>query len=161
MKDYKPFLISSIVVLTFWISAFYFIPKLSYNPEVRGQIGDSFGLLNTLFSGLAFAGIIATIIMQRKELQLQREELELTRKELKKSAEAQDASQRALNLQVQLMTKQAILNAYQTSFSNNLNLLTSKFGTNEQRGKAQQDNTQLLQKIEEIIKDIESTKNSA
>lgn len=47
-----------------------------------GVFGDSFGLLTSLFSGLAFAGLIITIIMQRDELALQREELTLTREEL-------------------------------------------------------------------------------
>ena len=46
-----------------------------------GVFGDSFGLLTSLFSGLAFAGLIITIIMQRDELALQREELTLTREE--------------------------------------------------------------------------------
>lgn len=48
----------------------------------RGTFGDMFGAVNALFSGLAFAGIIFTIFLQRRELQLQRSELEETRKEL-------------------------------------------------------------------------------
>ncbi len=47
-----------------------------------GQFGDSFGVVNALFSGLAFAGVIFAILLQQKELKLQREELELQRKEL-------------------------------------------------------------------------------
>src|SRR5690606_20853252 len=46
-----------------------------------GTIGDMFGSINALFSGLALAGIILTILLQRNELQLQREELKQTRKE--------------------------------------------------------------------------------
>ena len=62
----------------------------------RGTFGDMFGGINTLFSGLAFAGIIFTIFqqhkelkLQSKELQLQRKELELTRNELRDAANAQ------------------------------------------------------------------------
>lgn len=40
-----------------------------------GLFGDSFGILTAVFSGLAFAGIILTVLLQRHELQLQREEL--------------------------------------------------------------------------------------
>lgn len=40
-----------------------------------------FGGITALFSGLAFAGLISTLIMQRQELSLQREELSLTRNE--------------------------------------------------------------------------------
>jgi hypothetical protein len=42
----------------------------------RGQFGDSFGWLNTLFSGLAFAALVATLFMQKNELELQRQDLE-------------------------------------------------------------------------------------
>jgi hypothetical protein len=54
------------------------------NPDwvTRGQFGDMFGAVNTLFSGLAFAGLIYAIFLQRKELELQRDELKLTRTEL-------------------------------------------------------------------------------
>lgn len=56
------------------------IDEISINKS--GVFGDSFGLLTSLFSGLAFAGLIITIVMQRDELALQREELNLTRGEL-------------------------------------------------------------------------------
>lgn len=62
---------------------------LSNEWPTRGQIGDSFGLLNALFSGLAFAGLLYAILLQREELSLQRQELTLTRQELARSAEAQ------------------------------------------------------------------------
>lgn len=48
----------------------------------RGTFGDQFGAVNALFSGLAFAGLIYTIILQRSELELQREELRMTRQEM-------------------------------------------------------------------------------
>lgn len=41
-----------------------------------------FSIIETLFSGLAFAGLVWTVLMQRDELQEQREELKLTRDEL-------------------------------------------------------------------------------
>jgi hypothetical protein len=48
----------------------------------RGAFGDKFGAINALFSGLAFAGLIVTLLYQKEELKLQREELADTRKEL-------------------------------------------------------------------------------
>ncbi len=50
--------------------------------EKKGEFGDTFGALNALFAGLAFAGVIYAILLQQRELKLQREELELQRKEL-------------------------------------------------------------------------------
>lgn len=58
----------------------------------RGTFGDMFGSVNALFSGLAFAGIIFTVLLQRQELQLQRHELKQQREELagqRKQLEAQ------------------------------------------------------------------------
>lgn len=70
----------------------------------RGTFGDMFGAVNTLFSGLAFAGLIYTIYLQSNELSLQRDELKLTREELAKSADAQES-------QVESMLKTAKINA--------------------------------------------------
>lgn len=63
----------------------------------RGQAGDVYGSVNALFSGLAFAGVVIAILLQREELALQREELRLTRGEMKKAADAQNEAQLALN----------------------------------------------------------------
>ena len=51
--------------------------------QLRGVFGDKFGAVNALFSGLAFAGLIITLFLQKSELALQREELQLTREEMK------------------------------------------------------------------------------
>jgi hypothetical protein len=72
----------------------------SLDMEGRGQFGDMFGGLNTLFAGLAFAGIIFTIFLQMKELALQREELRMTRDELKRTAEANEKAANALAEQI-------------------------------------------------------------
>lgn len=48
---------------------------------------DAYGALNTLFSWLAFAGIIISILMQSEELKLQRKELKATRDEFKIQSE--------------------------------------------------------------------------
>lgn len=44
-----------------------------YNGTVgeRGQFGDSFGVLTSLFSGLGFAGVVATIWMQQLQMRSQ------------------------------------------------------------------------------------------
>lgn len=58
------------------------------NVDKAGVFGDSFGALTSLFSGLAFGGIVYTILLQRKELELQRKELALTRKVLVNQVDA-------------------------------------------------------------------------
>ncbi|EGA64943.1 putative phage abortive infection protein [Vibrio brasiliensis] len=73
------------------------ISELSINSS--GVFGDSFGMLTSLFSGLAFAGLIITIVMQRDELALQRQELNLTREELSGQKEEMKAQNATLKVQ--------------------------------------------------------------
>jgi hypothetical protein len=77
-------------VLVLWIATPFAVKYLYSEMPERGQFGDLFGTINALFSGLAFVGIIAAILLQRQELQLQREELTATRVELRRTAEAQE-----------------------------------------------------------------------
>lgn len=76
-------LYASILLVITW-------PINSYSISQAGVFGDSFGVLTSLFSGLAFSGMIITILLQREELSLQREELKENRKEFAKGAEAQE-----------------------------------------------------------------------
>ncbi len=88
----------------------------SPDPDVHrqaylGAIGDSFGALNTLFSGLAFAGIIISIFLQSKELKETREEVKNQGEQLKSQAETMDR-------QLAVMDKQA----FETTFFQMLKL---------------------------------------
>ncbi|ROI09471.1 hypothetical protein EGH90_04040 [Kaistella haifensis] len=90
--DYLYILILLVLVIILWYCSWCWIDNnisneslkiksnLS-NEELRGVFGDKFGAINALFSALAFAGIIFTIFLQKKELKLQREELAETRDE--------------------------------------------------------------------------------
>jgi len=73
--------------------------------EVRAQFGDMFGIVNTLFAGCAFLGLLYTIHLQREELALQRDELKMTREELKAAAESQEKTAISLAAQLREMQK--------------------------------------------------------
>lgn len=80
---------------------------LFVDEEYRGVTGDMFGAVNALFSGLAFAGLIYTITVQRQELALQRaaiemqtEELKMQREETARSADQLEGQKNLLNLQM-------------------------------------------------------------
>jgi hypothetical protein len=111
-----------ILVILLWITTFFIILIFNKYDSNSGVLGDSFGILNALFSGLAFAILIYTMFLQKEELKLQRKELELTRNELKRSAKAQEESQKALTEQVKTMESTSILNAYDTLMNYNINL---------------------------------------
>ena len=77
-----------------------------------------FGAVNALFSGLAFAGIIVALFLQRQDLEMQRdvlnlqmEEIRLQREELARSAVAQEEQVVAVKRQSETLRVTAELNA--------------------------------------------------
>ncbi len=82
--------------------------RMVFGPwESGGLFGDSFGAVNSLFSGLALTGILIALFLQRSELRYHREELMLTR-------EAQETTSMALHQQVEVAQLAARLNALTT-----------------------------------------------
>ena len=72
------------VVLWWWLPEYLTGSYTSYTEiSDKGAFGDTFGTVNALFTALAFVGLITTILLQKKELQLQRHELSLQRQEMK------------------------------------------------------------------------------
>jgi hypothetical protein len=78
-----PLLILLAFVFLVWIAYWIWVSRVYTTEQSRGLFGDMFGGINALFSAGAFAGLIYTVLLQRKELRLQREELIATRQELK------------------------------------------------------------------------------
>lgn len=124
-NQFKILITMSVIVVAIWalsgFASFFFIADWSQ----RGTFGDMFGAVNALFSGLAFAALIYTIILQREEMKMNRDEIIMNRKELKKSAEAQESSQEAQKeqvIQTHLTTKinamSTIINYYNTQINN-------------------------------------------
>lgn len=73
-------LVAMVVVTLLW----YFLPTwLTDSNIVSNENVTAFEATNVLFSALAFALILTTMIMQSEELELQREEISETREELK------------------------------------------------------------------------------
>lgn len=92
------FIVLSVVIISLWAGSILLNRFLFSDWDTRGLFGDSFGSINALFSGLALAGVIYTLVLQRYELELQRKELETTRSVM----EAQlDEMRTARRLQVQ------------------------------------------------------------
>ena len=60
----------------------YFVVVTTFfkTPNDSNGFGDTFGGLNTIFSGLAFIALVNALFMQSKELSLQREELQETQR---------------------------------------------------------------------------------
>lgn len=102
--------VSALVLLV--IAIWYNYPALliyyfsgSSTVEFRAQFGDSYGALNTLFSGLAFTGIIVSIFLQSKELKA-------TQKEFSTLADESSKQREQFEKQAAVMDRQLFENAF-------------------------------------------------
>lgn len=73
-------------LISYWV---YASESLTYP-----ALGDSFGALNTLFSGLAFVGVIYAIILQQQSLTVQKQELKKTTETFTEQLVVQEKSAR-------------------------------------------------------------------
>lgn len=65
-----------LIYALYMVGLLWNIPIVEVPEHVRdGVFGDSFGTLNALFSGLAFAGVLITLLFQRKDLSETREQI--------------------------------------------------------------------------------------
>ncbi|MDM8566190.1 hypothetical protein QUF74_11130 [Candidatus Halobeggiatoa sp. HSG11] len=149
-----PFLILGFVVIL-WSGSGY----LLYGIEKRGTFGDMFGAINALFSGLAFAGVIYAILLQRKELALQREELTLTRKELARSAQAQELSEKSLKKQANsfiISSQISAINSLIDIYSKELNIYNENIYSGKKAIEVEERKQFLLKQIDDLHKNLEN-----
>jgi hypothetical protein len=126
-----------------WILVGWVLPQwLSDDPVKRSAFGDMFGAANALFSGLAFCGLVVTLLlqgqatkvqneqlklqndqleMQREELALQRDEMRQMREQYERTATAQEGSEQIMERQA----KTALLAAQITGLTGLLQSLAS------------------------------------
>lgn len=149
-----PLIYLALGVLVLWLGSFFIIVLMVPGWEVRGQLGDLFGVVNSLFSGLAFAGVIYTIYLQREELSLQRKELQLTRDELHRAATAQEKSEQALQKQVEALEITARLNALSSIVENSQFLIVGNPVASD-RAREEARRLKFLQKLGTLVDQIE------
>ena len=139
-----------LVIIIWGLSAFLIMVFLSEWSE-RGTFGDLFGAVNALFSALAFAALICTIVLQREEIKQNREEIVLNRKELEKSAKLQRKAQEVLIQQVEQTHLSAKMNAMRTLVDYYNNQILNPKSTEEIIEKAKQKRKQIIVQIDQLI----------
>ncbi len=150
-------IVMTLFVVILWGLSAVVILKFFPTWDQRGTVGDMFGAVNALFSGLAFAALIYTIMMQREEISLNRQEITRNRKELKKATLAQQKSQQALEDQAVQAHISAKLNAMSTVL-NYYNAQINTIGVKpELKQKAIDKRRLIIRKIDEMIDGLEDS----
>lgn len=112
MKPIRLFIIIAAIAITSMIIYGFILFNTIADASERGQFGDMFGAITSLFTGLAFAGAILAVRLQSQELAMQREEMALQREEMAASRAELAASRveyaRAAEAQRDLVEKQMI-----------------------------------------------------
>ena len=112
-----------LVILVLWYLNFYLLK--GKNPLERGTFGDMFGVVNSVFSGLAFAGILISLIFQWVQLKSQNNDIAISMKIQEKSAKALEKQAENLKKSAILYALQAKLNYYTIERNKNEKLLTT------------------------------------
>lgn len=77
--------------------------------SAASDYGSAFNFVSSLFTGLAFAGVITALVLQTIELRLQRQEMDETQRELRRTAEAQESTAQMQLRSISVLKEQAEL----------------------------------------------------
>ena len=118
----------------------------------RGTFGDLFGAVNALFSGLAFAGLLYSLIENRKQISSQQEELLISRKELLKARKIQEKTEKAIEAQVAQMRNTARLSGFNTLVNYFTNTINDSKTSPEEVESAIEKRKKAIREIDSLIK---------
>lgn len=118
-----------LAVVALWVGTGFLLYDANDETPIwgnRGTFGDMFGSINALFSGLAFAGLIFTVLLQRQELQMQRHELRLQREEIVESRKELEGQRVQLEAQNQTFILQRFEGTFFQLFPNFIRIAESR-----------------------------------
>jgi hypothetical protein len=136
-----PFIISWHVVADLF-------PKIGW--ASRGVVGDSFGALNTLFSGLAVAGLIYTILLQQYQINE-------TNKEYTRNAKAQGHAAKLNALTVLFAEYKHLEELKEQEYDRAIKAPTIPGGSTDLIQAIREELDNILQKKHKIFKELEET----
>lgn len=123
---WRVLLLVVVVISVGWLIAFLIFYSLT-----NGKYDESFNGTNSLFSALAFGGVITAIFLQRRELELQRWELIDTRAVLQKQQDQLESQTQAFEKQNFESTFFSLINLHHTI----VNSMTASMFNEERQGR--------------------------
>jgi hypothetical protein len=121
---YKTFIIFFIPVLVLWLLnwiipiIFDWIAVEAYSKDNlarTGTFGDTFGAVNALFSGLAFAGVAVAVVFQWKELQHLEEQTAIVKRQSREAEDERKKAERYASLTASLNAATSLTQAFSRS----------------------------------------------
>lgn len=91
------------IIIVLWLAVPFYFGKDYAPASDRGVLGDSFGSVNALFTGLAFAGLVFSILLQQRQIRLQRADFLRQIQEMKDSRITVEEQNQLLATQNQLI----------------------------------------------------------
>src|SRR5436190_8939062 len=120
-KGVAPALLIATVVLL-WIGCYFAVTR-TFEEKNWGVVGDLFGAVNALFSGLAFAGVVWTLYLQQKDSEEQQRSANATAaamlEQSRLMAKQVEALQGQLELQQRAYQEQSMPRLVPTDLSSN------------------------------------------
>jgi len=86
-RDNKLVLVFTGILVGVWLGVTILVYAVFDGWPTRGQVGDTFGVVNSLFSGMALTFAAYALVLQAKELEAQRQERERQRRAAQLSAQ--------------------------------------------------------------------------
>jgi len=124
--------------LNLWLA----LPE-TWNDAERGTFGDTFGMVNSIFSGLAFIGVVWSVSTQREELEIARKEMKATQTILDKQEDNIKEQKEATKLQ-----------SFETTFFQLFKLLTDITSSmNYTYGQRNEHGKEVIERFRKIIED--------
>ena len=109
MENLRIFFAIALTIIALWLGSAALIVHFLDDWTQRGAFGDLFGSVNALFSGLAFAGVLYTIFLQRQEIERNRDDIEANRRNQQHAKKVMDAQLKQMKQTTRLHALTALM----------------------------------------------------
>lgn len=121
------------VAIIGWLTNFYFASMYDWGDRSKGEFGDIFGVINSLFTGLAFIGVVWSVYNQQEELRETKRQTKIAKLDLKRTQDILAKQEENIGAQNAATNKQMFEVTFFQLFTS-FNQLTNSLNAEEPRG---------------------------